>query len=887
MKHFLLLITLLFSTQLFSQTFTGNLTLSTQIEVNAFSYDSIKGNLTIKGLNIVNISNLNKLDFLLGSLIIDSTNLVNIEGLKDLKSLSNVSHNMQISNNQNLTDISGANGYLKTAISFDNVAIINNPKIEEISSLLNTGKQSYLENLLIDNNDQLKEINLHNSSRINKLIAKNNYGIKKIILPNANYEYDFDYLHLENNQLLDSIDFFEIPFTDYGSLFIKDNPSLTYFKQDNNIAYFKNITVENNNSLTNLNFFPTIEVDGGYRYLDTLRIVNNKNLTSCCVLEPILSNNRYGYLDISGNPFPCNDFIQIITNCGDVTENIVFGRVYIDVNENNIPDVSDIFLDNIKIESLKNGNTQTLITNNSGKYYFASAPGTQTIRPISSFVNFKTIPLSYSVSHNDYGNIDTFNFKVSPEILANDASIVMSRNSLTRPARSNSYTISYTNESGMKYDGTISLVLDPRLTFNSSSITPKTVNGNTFTWDIKDLTMFSTKDIKVNFSASSTLTNNDTLISEVMINNINVDVTPKNNNYIFNDIVRASFDPNNKEVNKSTFSLEELNQGSYLYYTIHFQNIGNDTAFNIYIKDTLSANLNWNTMDIVSASHDFDFEQINGRFISFNFNDILLPDSNVNEEGSKGFITYKIKPKYYLLIGKTMENRASIVFDVNAPIVTNKVSTVIMGTDAGEDQTICKGESTTLTASGALTYTWNESVNSDNYTVRPNTTTTYYLKGKVGDITQIDSVTVFVNTSIEVNQSAAISSGESFNFNGLILTEAGIYRDTIPQVIGCDSIIVLNLSIVTFTKNNIAFVNSLKIYPNPTKNSINIDLTASKQADFKISFFGVNGRVLMVKDYNKTATINESFDLSSLATGIYYMKIESESQNTTYSIIKQ
>jgi hypothetical protein len=221
-----------------------------------------------------------ELECCLGSLIIDSTNLVNIEGLKDLKSLSNVNHNMQISNNQNLTDISGANGYLKTAISFDNVAIINNPKIEEISSLLNTGKQSYLENLLIDNNDQLKEINLHNSSRINKLIAKNNYGIKKIILPNANYEYDFDYLHLENNQLLDSIDFFEIPFTDYGSLFIKDNPSLTYFKQDNNIAYFKNITVENNNSLNNLNFFPTIEVDGGYRYLDTLRIVNNKNLIS-------------------------------------------------------------------------------------------------------------------------------------------------------------------------------------------------------------------------------------------------------------------------------------------------------------------------------------------------------------------------------------------------------------------------------------------------------------------------------------------------------------------------------------------------------------------------------------------------------------------------------
>ncbi|PSJ23904.1 hypothetical protein B7P34_36265, partial [Streptosporangium nondiastaticum] len=52
--------------------------------------------------------------------------------------------------------------------------------------------------------------------------------------------------------------------------------------------------------------------------------------------------------------------------------------------------------------------------------------------------------------------------------------------------------------------------------------------------------------------------------------------------------MRNSFDPNIKEVYPTTIS---PNQSEWLTYTVHFQNTGNDTAYLVVLKDTLSQDL--------------------------------------------------------------------------------------------------------------------------------------------------------------------------------------------------------------------------------------------------------------------------------------------------------
>jgi len=57
-------------------------------------------------------------------------------------------------------------------------------------------------------------------------------------------------------------------------------------------------------------------------------------------------------------------------------------------------------------------------------------------------------------------------------------------------------------------------------------------------------------------------------------------------------------------------------------------------------------------------------------------------------------------------------------------------------------------------------------------------------------------LTLTVHPSFVENLSAVICEGESFEFNGEILTETGIYADTLQTIAGCDSILILDLEVL-------------------------------------------------------------------------------------------
>lgn len=136
--------------------------------------------------------------------------------------------------------------------------------------------------------------------------------------------------------------------------------------------------------------------------------------------------------------------------------------------------------------------------------------------------------------------------------------------------------------------------------------------------------------------------------------------------------VRSSYDPNDKRVIPSGVGAQHyVDQNIMLDYKIRFQNTGNDTAFNIVIKDTLSPYLDLSSIQIGASSHNYSFSVENGRELKFSFNNIMLPDSNVNEPLSHGFVKFKVKQLPDLPIGTIIDNSAAIYFDYNLPIITN------------------------------------------------------------------------------------------------------------------------------------------------------------------------------------------------------------------------
>jgi uncharacterized repeat protein (TIGR01451 family) len=105
-------------------------------------------------------------------------------------------------------------------------------------------------------------------------------------------------------------------------------------------------------------------------------------------------------------------------------------------------------------------------------------------------------------------------------------------------------------------------------------------------------------------------------------------------------------------------------------YTIHFQNTGNAPAFNIRLRDTLDNNLDLSTFEMLGYSHPA-LVSINENVLTVRFNNIMLPDSTTDYQGSMGYFQYRIKPLSNLPLGTQIENTAYIYFDYNAPIVTN------------------------------------------------------------------------------------------------------------------------------------------------------------------------------------------------------------------------
>jgi uncharacterized repeat protein (TIGR01451 family) len=147
-----------------------------------------------------------------------------------------------------------------------------------------------------------------------------------------------------------------------------------------------------------------------------------------------------------------------------------------------------------------------------------------------------------------------------------------------------------------------------------------------------------------------------------------------NNSATLNSTITGAYDPNDKTVQTSSRQSDAqyiIGTDEWLDYTIRFQNTGNDTAFTVVITDTLPVVLDPMSFQPGAASHSYDVALSGAGLVSFTFANILLPDSNVNEATSHGFVGFRIKLHQPVLPGTLVSNAADIYFDFNPPIHTN------------------------------------------------------------------------------------------------------------------------------------------------------------------------------------------------------------------------
>jgi uncharacterized repeat protein (TIGR01451 family) len=137
-------------------------------------------------------------------------------------------------------------------------------------------------------------------------------------------------------------------------------------------------------------------------------------------------------------------------------------------------------------------------------------------------------------------------------------------------------------------------------------------------------------------------------------------------------IVVASCDPNDKTAVPVGVGPDQLiRPNEWIEYKIRFQNTGTDTAFRVVVVDTLSPLFNTGSIELGAASHPYRLDIFPGGILNFVFDPIALPDSNVNEPASHGFLQFRIAQQPDLPDGTRLENTVAIYFDQNEPVFTN------------------------------------------------------------------------------------------------------------------------------------------------------------------------------------------------------------------------
>ncbi|MEI6522911.1 MAG: T9SS type A sorting domain-containing protein [Bacteroidota bacterium] len=219
------------------------------------------------------------------------------------------------------------------------------------------------------------------------------------------------------------------------------------------------------------------------------------------------------------------------------------------------------------------------------------------------------------------------------------------------------------------YSGTVTIQVNGPVSFvaaTAGALTP-TVSGNTFTYSISDFNTLNPTSFGLSLLTDTTAQANDQICVHVEISPNPIDADTTNNVYDFCYNVVNSYDPNMKEV----YPVNVLpGYDDWFTYTIHFQNTGNAPAFNIRLRDTLDTQLDLNTFEVLGYSHPANVG-ISGNILTVRFNNIMLPDSTSDYEGSMGYFQYRIKPTPNLPNGSQISNTAYIYFDFNAPIITN------------------------------------------------------------------------------------------------------------------------------------------------------------------------------------------------------------------------
>ena len=219
---------------------------------------------------------------------------------------------------------------------------------------------------------------------------------------------------------------------------------------------------------------------------------------------------------------------------------------------------------------------------------------------------------------------------------------------------------------------------------------------------------------------------------------------------------------------------------------------------------------------------------------------------------------------------------------VGAPPVVS-----VAGTDS-----ICKGRSVVLSASGADTYVWSNGAQTQSITVSPQSNTQYRVTGFISGCFDTAQIQVSVYQALPTPQvsklndtlfSNASSGNQWYYYNSQIAgandtfyvaTLPGYYQVQVRDSLGCRSELSLPIAVTPgLMQKNADPKGTYLIYPNPSQGNISI-VTSEVHANLLLELFTNTGYLVHKQPLGECSASKPALaDLSHLSRGVYVLRL--------------
>jgi hypothetical protein len=361
------------------------------------------------------------------------------------------------------------------------------------------------------------------------------------------------------------------------------------------------------------------------------------------------------------------------------------GRVIADFNGNCVLDENDYAIPGQVL--IRDANQAFTTTNQSGAYSFETVTGSYQVgfNGLTANLPFGTIncPVNatYNVNLTETGEVaDSLDFFIYPDSSCADPQITISpMGPFRRCAGNDNHQVVFINNHGMlPIQGySVSVTVPDSLYLYNTVPAYSSQDGNTFTWNFTDTLVYGElTTIHLYDSLSCYATDGLLKCISATVTALG-DCDETNNLDDVCQIVNGSYDPNHIQLLTApptpqyVYTMEVEGDEQWYTYRIQFQNTGTAPAQTVVVTDILPPFFDYNSAEFLGSSHNCSMvNEGNGTFKFVHYN-INLPDSSENFAASIGTIVFKVRAFQMLFPGQEILNRASIVFDVNEPVITN------------------------------------------------------------------------------------------------------------------------------------------------------------------------------------------------------------------------